>query len=336
MSKQEKMRVMVMDKYGKFPLRSTEIPMPAVGDHDVLVEIHAASVNPLDLLLRDGKVRILQKIDMPHVLGYDFAGVVIRAGRKVRKFKVGDEVYGRPSKGGAFAEYISVNEDDIALKPRNLTFEEAASIPLVGLTSYQVLHEKLKLKAGQKVLIQAGSGGVGTFAIQLAKAMGLYVATTTSEAGAKLVESLGADRIINYKTEQFDTLLQGYDAVFDTKGGETLEKAFKVVKKQGQIVSVVGPPNARFGEEERAGFVKTNLFRLVARKITKIEKTYKVKYSFLFMKPSGKQLEILTEWIESDEIKPVIDRIYPFEDTQKAIEHSESGRAKGKIIVKIK
>lgn len=330
------MRAMVIEKYGKYPLQLADIPKPAVDDHEVLVEIHAASVNPLDLLVRDGKLRVLLKYDMPHVLGYDFSGVVIQAGRKVTRFKVGDEVFGRPSKGGAFAEFISVNEDDIAIKPRNLTFEEAASIPLVGLTSYQVLHEKLKLKAGQKVLIQAGSGGVGTFAIQLAKVMGLYVATTTSEAGAQLVESLGADRIINYKTEQFDTLLQGYDAVFDTKGGETLEKAFKIVKEQGQIVSVVGPPNARFGKEERVGFVKTNVLRLVARKITKLEKKYKVKYSFLFMKPSGRQLEILSEWIESEKIKPVIDRVFPFEDTQKAMEYSESGRAKGKIIVKIK
>lgn len=330
------MRAMVIEKYGKYPLQLADIPKPAVDDHEVLVEIHAASVNPLDLLVRDGKLRVLLKYDMPHVLGYDFSGVVIQAGRKVTRFKVGDEVFGRPSKGGAFAEFISVNEDDIAIKPRNLTFEEAASIPLVGLTSYQVLHEKLKLKAGQKVLIQAGSGGVGTFAIQLAKVMGLYVATTTSEAGAQLVESLGADRIINYKTEQFDTLLQGYDAVFDTKGGETLEKAFKIVKEQGQIVSVVGPPNARFGKEERVGFVKTNVLRLVARKITKLEKKYKVKYSFLFMKPSGRKLEILSEWIESEKIKPVIDRVFPFEDTQKAMEYSESGRAKGKIIVKIK
>lgn len=330
------MRAMVIEKYGKYPLQLADIPKPAVDDHEVLVEIHAASVNPLDLLVRDGKLRVLLKYDMPHVLGYDFSGVVIQAGRKVTRFKVGDEVFGRPSKGGAFAEFISVNEDDIAIKPRNLTFEEAASLPLVGLTSYQVLHEKLKLKAGQKVLIQAGSGGVGTFAIQLAKVMGLYVATTTSEAGAQLVESLGADRIINYKTEQFDTLLQGYDAVFDTKGGETLEKAFKIVKEQGQIVSVVGPPNARFGKEERVGFVKTNVLRLVARKITKLEKKYKVKYSFLFMKPSGRQLEILSEWIESEKIKPVIDRVFPFEDTQKAMEYSESGRAKGKIIVKIK
>ncbi|WP_214627063.1 NADP-dependent oxidoreductase [Paenibacillus agaridevorans] len=330
------MQAMVIERYGKYPLKLADIPMPAVGDHDVLAEIHAASINPLDLLVRDGKLRVLLKYDMPHVLGYDFSGIVIQVGRKVTKFNIGDEIYGRPSKGGAFAEYISLHENDIALKPKNLSFAEAASIPLVGLTSYQVLHERLKLSAGQKVLIQAGSGGVGTFAIQLAKAMGLYVATTTSEAGAQLVESLGADRIINYKTEQFDTLLQGYDAVFDTKGGETLEKAFKIVRKQGQIVSVVGPPNARFGEEERAGFVKTNLFRLIARKITKLEKKHNVKYSFLFMKPNGRQLEILSQWIESGKIKPVIDRMFPFEEAQKAMEYSESGRAKGKLILKIK
>lgn len=330
------MQAMVIENYGKYPLKLADIPNPAVGDHDVLAEIHAASINPLDLLVRDGKLRVLLKYDMPHVLGYDFSGIVIQVGRKVTKFNIGDEIYGRPSKGGAFAEYISVHENDIALKPKNLSFAEAASIPLVGLTSYQVLHEQLKLSAGQKVLIQAGSGGVGTFAIQLAKAMGLYVATTTSEAGAKLVESLGADQIINYKTEQFDTLLQGYDAVFDTKGGETLEKAFKIVRKQGQIVSVVGPPNAQFGEAERLGFIKTNIFRLIARKITKLEKKHNVKYSFLFMKPNGRQLEILSEWIESEKIKPVIDRIFPFEEAQKAMEYSESGRAKGKLILKIK
>jgi alcohol dehydrogenase len=336
MFNQEKMRAMVIEKYGKHPLRLTDIPIPAVGDHDVLVEIYAASVNPLDQLVRNGKLRILLKYDMPHVLGYDFSGVVIQVGRKVRKFKASDEVYGRPSQGGAFAEYIAVNEDDIALKPRNLTFEAAASIPLVGLTSYQVLYDTLKLMAGQKVLIQAGSGGVGTFAIQLAKAMGLYVATTTSDAGAKLVESLGADQIINYKKEQFDELLQNYDGVFDTIGGETLEKAFKIVKQEGHIVSVSGPPNARFGEAEGTGFIKTNLFRLIARKLTKLEKKYNVNYSFLFMKPSGRQLEILSKFIESGKIKPVIDRIFPFAEAQKAMEYSESGRAKGKVILKIK
>lgn len=242
----------------------------------------------------------------------------------------------RKDRIGTFAEYISVHEEDIALKPHNLSFEEAASIPLVGLTSYQALHDILQLTAGQKVLIQAGAGGVGTFAIQLAKAMGIYVATTTSDAGAELVKSLGADQIINYKTEAFDKISQNYDGVFDTIGGETLEKAFKTVKQGGQIVSVSGLPNARFGKEYGAGFIKTNIFRLITRKLSKLEAKYKVKYSFLFMKPSGSQLEIISELIESGQIKPVIDQVFPFVEAQKAMEYSESGRAKGKIILKIK
>ncbi|OMD90604.1 NADPH:quinone reductase [Paenibacillus odorifer] len=332
------MKAMIIKKYGNYPLQLADIPTPAVGDYDVLAEIHAASINPIDFKVRDGKVRTLLKYNMPLVLGNDFSGIVIQVGKNVKKFKIGDEIYGRPRKDriGTFAEYISVHEEDIALKPHNLSFEEAASIPLVGLTSYQALHDILQLTAGQKVLIQAGAGGVGTFAIQLAKAMGIYVATTTSDAGAELVKSLGADQIINYKTEAFDKILQNYDGVFDTIGGETLEKAFKTVKQGGQIVSVSGLPNARFGKEYGAGFIKTNIFRLITRKLSKLEAKYKVKYSFLFMKPSGSQLEIISELIESGQIKPVIDQVFPFVEAQKAMEYSESGRAKGKIILKIK
>ncbi|WP_405173834.1 NADP-dependent oxidoreductase [Paenibacillus sp. FSL H8-0260] len=332
------MKAMIIKKYGNYPLQLADIPTPAVGDYDVLAEIHAASINPIDFKVRDGKVRTLLKYNMPLVLGNDFSGIVIQVGKNVKKFKIGDEIYGRPRKDriGTFAEYISVHEEAIALKPHNLSFEETASIPLVGLTSYQALHDILQLTAGQKVLIQAGAGGVGTFAIQLAKAMGIYVATTTSDAGAELVKSLGADQIINYKTEAFDKILQNYDGVFDTIGGETLEKAFKTVKQGGQIVSVSGLPNARFGKEYGAGFIKTNIFRLITRKLSKLEAKYKVKYSFLFMKPSGSQLEIISELIESGQIKPVIDQVFPFVEAQKAMEYSESGRAKGKIILKIK
>jgi alcohol dehydrogenase len=281
---------------------------------------------------------MLIKYDMPLILGNDFSGVVKQVGSRVKKFKVGDEIYGRAPKDriGTFAEYIAIDEDAISLKPKNLTFEEAASIPLVGLTSYQALHDILKLSVGQKVLIHAGSGGVGTFAIQLAKSMGAYVATTTSEAGFQLVKKLGADLIINYRNEEFDKILQNYDAVFDTIGGKTLEKSFRVVKPGGQIVSIAGLPNARFGKEYGTGFFKTSLFRIATLKITKLEKQYNVKYTYLFMKPSGEQLSIITDLIESEKIKPVIDRIFPFEDAQKALEYCESGRAKGKIILKIK
>jgi alcohol dehydrogenase len=332
------MKAMVIDRYGNVPMRLAEMPTPEIGEYEVLAEIHAASINPVDFKIRDGKVKLLVKYKMPLILGNDFSGVVTKVGAKVTRFKVGDEIYARPrkSKIGTFAEFIAVHEDDIALKPKNLSFEEAASIPLVGLTSYQALTDILQLQKGQKILIQAGAGGVGTFAIQLAKLMGATVATTASEAGANLVKSLGADEIINYKTEKFEEILKNYDAVFDTLGGEILEKSFEVIKSGGKIVSVSGLPNARFGKEYGSGFFKTLLFSAVSHKLTKLEKKHNVQYTFLFMKPSGEQLRIIANFIETGKIKPIIDRVFPFEDAQKAMEYAETGRAKGKIIVKVR
>ncbi|MBE6184886.1 NADP-dependent oxidoreductase [Heyndrickxia ginsengihumi] len=332
------MRAMVIDRYGKVPMRLVEMPAPKIGEYEVLAEIHAASINPIDFKIRDGKVKLLVKYKMPLILGNDFSGVVVKVGAKVTRFKVGDEIYARPrkSKIGTFAEYIAIHEDDIALKPKNLSFEETASIPLVGLTSYQALTDILQLQKGQKILIQAGAGGVGTFAIQLAKLMGATVATTASEAGSNLVKSLGADEIINYKTEKFEELLKNYDAVFDTLGGEILEKSFEVIKSGGKIVSVSGLPNARFGKEYGSGFFKTMLFSIASHKLTRLEKKHNVQYTFLFMKPSGEQLRKIANFIETGKIKPIIDRIFPFEDAQKAMEYAEAGRAKGKIILKIR
>jgi len=332
------MKAMIIDRYGKVPMCMAEVPTPEINEYEVLAEIHAASINPIDFKIRDGKVKMLLKYEMPLILGNDFSGVITKVGSKVTHFKVGDEIYARPRKNkiGTFAEYIAIHEDDIALKPKNLSFEEAASIPLVGLTSYQALHDIMQLQKGQKILIHAGSGGVGTFAIQLAKIMGATVTTTASEAGANLVTSLGADEIINYKTEKFEDILKNYDAVFDTIGGATLEKSFNIIKSGGNIVSVSGMPNARFGKEFGSGFFKTLLFSLASKKLTALEKKHNAQYSFLFMKPSGDQLRTIANYIEAGKIKPVIDRVFPFEDAQKAMEYSESGRAKGKIIVKIK
>ncbi|WP_456274752.1 NADP-dependent oxidoreductase [Bacillus sp. AK031] len=332
------MKAMMIDKYGKVPMRLAEVPTPEIGENEVLAEIHAASINPVDFKIQGGKVKLLVNYKMPIILGNDFSGVVAKVGSKVTRFQVGDEIYARPrkSKIGTFAEYIAIHEEDIALKPKNLSFEEAASIPLVGLTSYQALNDILQLQRGQKILIHAGSGGVGTFAIQLAKIMGATVATTASEAGENLVKSLGADEMINYKAEKFEEKLKNYDAVFDTLGGETLEKSFEVLKSGGRIVSVSGLPNARFGREYGSGIFKTLLFSVASHKLTSLEKKHKVQYSFLFMKPSGEQLRIIADYIESGKIKPVIDRVFPFEDAQKAMEYAESGRAKGKIIVKIR
>lgn len=332
------MKAMVIDRYGKVPMRLAEMPTPEIGEYEVLAEIHAASINPVDFKIRDGKVKLLVQYKMPLILGNDFAGVVAKVGTKVTRFKVGDEIYARPrkSKIGTFTEYIAIHEDDIALKPENLSFEEAASIPLVGLTSYQALTDILQVQKGQKILIQAGAGGVGTFAIQLAKLMGATVATTASEAGANLVKSLGADEIINYKTGKFEEILENYDGVFDTLGGEILEKSFEVIKSGGKIVSVSGLPNARFGKEYGSGFFKTLLFSAASHKLTALEKKHNVQYMFLFMKPSGEQLRKIANFIETGKIKPIIDRVFPFEDARKAMEYAESGRAKGKIILKVR
>ncbi|NAP00619.1 zinc-binding dehydrogenase, partial [Halomonas sp. MG34] len=316
------MRAMIIAKYGEVPLRMADVPTPEVGEFEVLAKIHAASINPIDFKIRDGKVKLLVKYKMPLILGNDFSGVVAKVGAKVTRFKVGDEIYARPrkSKIGTFADYIAIHEDDIALKPKNLSFEEAASIPLVGLTSYQALVDILQLQKEQKILIQAGAGGVGTFAIQLAKLMGATVATTASEAGEHLVNSLGADEMINYKTEKFEETLRNYDAVFDTLGGEVLEKSFEVIKSGGKIVSVSGLPNAHFGKENGSGFIKTLLFSVASHKLSALEKKHHAQYRFLFMKPSGEQLRIIANYMEAGKIKPIIDRVYPFEDAQKAME----------------
>jgi alcohol dehydrogenase len=275
---------------------------------------------------------------MPLILGNDFAGIIIRAGSKVTKFKVGDEIYGRPRKSqiGTFAEYIAVHEEAISLKPQNLNFEEAASIPLIGLTTLQAFADIIGLKKGQKILIHAGAGGIGTFAIQLAKVMGAYVSTTASEKGYELVKSLGADLIIDYQKQNFEEVLKDYDAVYDTLGGKTLERSFKVLKPHGKMVSISGLPNARFGRERNLGILKTTLLSIVSSKISLLEKKYNVEYHFLLMKPSGSQLEYIKQLIEQGKIKPIIDKIYDFNDTQKAIEYLETGRAKGKVVIKLK
>ncbi|MFF2483830.1 NADP-dependent oxidoreductase [Paenibacillus sp. NPDC058071] len=333
------MKAMVIEKYGKdSPLLMTERPMPEIGENDVLAEIHAASLNPIDFKVKEGKAKFLLKYEMPLVLGNDFSGVIVAVGTRVKGFKPGDEVYGRPRKGriGTLAEYIAIHQDDIALKPRNLSFEEAASIPLVGLTTYQAFHDILNLQKGQKILIHAGAGGVGTFAIQLARLMGAYVATTASDRGYDLVKSLGADQIINYRKENFEELLTDYDVVYDTLGGEALKKSFQVLKPGGKIVSVSGLPNARFGKDSQLGWLKTTLLSIVTRNLTALEKKTGTSYHFLFMKPSGAQLKIIKQFIEEGRIKPVIDKVFKFEEAPQALKYLEGGGAKGKVIVKIK
>lgn len=319
-------------------LQLVDVPEPIVREDEVLVEIYAASVNLLDSKIKSGEFKLILPYKMPLVLGHDVAGVIIKVGSRVKNFKVGDEIYARASDFhiGTFAEFISVNEKDIALKPKNLTMEEASSIPLVGLTAWQALVEKSKVQKGQKVFIQAGSGGVGTFAIQLAKHLGATVATTASEKSFDFLKDLGADVLIDYKTQNFEDVLIDYDVVLNSQDSKTLEKSFEVVKSQGKIISISGPPTPVFAEEFNLPWYVKFATKLLSSKVRKRAKKQNVNYSFLFMKADGKQLIEITKLIESGKIKPVIDKVFAFEITNDAVRYVESGRAKGKVVIKMK
>lgn len=319
-------------------LQLVDVPEPIVREDEVLVEIYAASVNLLDSKIKSGEFKLILPYKMPLILGHDVAGVIIKVGSKVKNFKVGDEIYARPSDFhiGTFAEFISINEKDIALKPKNLTMEEASSIPLVGLTAWQALVEKSKVQKGQKVFIQAGSGGVGTFAIQLAKYLGATVATTASEKSFNFLKNLGADVLIDYKTQNFEDVLIDYDVVLNSQDSKTLEKSFEVVKSQGKIISISGPPTPVFAEEFNLPWYVKFATKLLSSKVRKRAKKQNVNYSFLFMKADGKQLTEITKLIESGKIKSVIDKVFAFENTNDAVRYVESGRAKGKVVIKMK
>src|SRR5438132_9533320 len=284
------MKAFVVDRYkSKSAVRLGELPEPEVRDDDVLVQVHAASVNHLDSKIRDGEFKLILPYRLPLILGNDVAGVVVRVGSKVRRFKPGDEVYARlhQDRIGTFAEFIAMSEADVALKPKNLTMEEAASIPLVGLTAWQVLIERANLKQGQQVLIHAGSGGVGTFAIQLAKHIGATVATTTSTANVDLVKSLGADVVIDYKKEDFAKVLNGYDVVLNSLGKDTLEKSLKVLKPGGKLISISGPPDIAFAKESGLNWVFQQVMCLWSFHIRSKAKRHGISYSFVFMRANG-------------------------------------------------
>jgi NADPH:quinone reductase-like Zn-dependent oxidoreductase len=330
------MKAFIVDCYKKNgALRFGEMPEPEPRDDDVLVQIHAAGLNPLDSKIRDGVFKLFLPYRPPFILGHEFAGTVIKIGPRAKRFKPGDEVYARPRdfRTGAFAQSIAVNEADAALKPKNLTMNEAASLPLVGLTAWQALVEVGKVKPGQKVFIQAGSGGVGTFAIQLAKHLGASVATTTSGTNIELVKSLGADVVIDYKHQDFGTLLSGYDLVLNSQDSKTLDKSLRVLKPGGQLISISGPPDPAFAEKLGLNLMFRLLMRLLSWGARKKARSLGVDYSFLFMRADGRQLGEIASLVESGVIRPVIDKVFPFEKTGEALAYVESGRTKGKVVV---
>lgn len=329
----------MIDRYAKgSALRLSESPEPALLANDVMVEIHAAGVNVLDSKIRDGEFKLILPYRLPLVLGNDVAGVVVRVGGNVRRFKLGDEVYARPAQDriGTFSEYIAMDEADVAIKPKNLSMIEAASIPLVALTAWQALVERAKLQKGQKVLIHAGSGGVGTIAIQLAKHLGAHVATTTSTANIALVKSLGADVVVDYKKDDFEKVLQGYDVVLNSLGKDTLEKSLAVLKPGGKLISISGPPDPDFARQNGSNWLLQQIMRLLSSGIRRKSRRRGISYSFHFMTANGGQLGQITSLIEAGGIRPVMDLVFPFERINEALAYVETGRAKGKVVVAVK
>ncbi|WP_406843296.1 NADP-dependent oxidoreductase [Flavobacterium soyae] len=333
------MKAFIINKYNKKgSLQYADMPIPKLKDNDILVEVHAAGINLLDSKIKSGEFKLILPYKLPLILGHDAAGVVVQAGKNVKKFKIGDQVYARPAdhRIGTFAEFIAIDEKDAALKPKNISMEEAASIPLAALTAWQVLIERAQIKAGQKVFIQAGSGGVGTLAIQLAKHLGAVAASTTSAKNFDLLKDLGTDIVIDYQNSDFENILSDYDVVLNSQDQKTLEKSLKILKPGGKLISISGPPTPDFAKEIGTPWFIKIILSLVSSGIRKKARNKNVEYSFLFMKADGQQLSKITALIEADIIKPVIDKIFPFDKTNEALSYVESGRAKGKVVVKIK
>ena len=328
------MKAFVVHRYGKDGLRAAEMPEPDIGPRDVLVRVSAASVNPLDKMVRNGEFKLLLKYRTPFVLGHDLSGVISRVGSDVRGYKVGDAIYARPRdlRIGAFAESIAIDQADIALKPRSLTMAEAAAVPLVALAAWQALVDLARVEPGQKVLIHAGAGGLGSTAIQVARHLGAYVATTASGKDVEKVKSLGADEVIDYTKASFADLLSGYDVVLDSLGGENLDKSLTILKPGGLAVSVVGPPDASFAAQLDRPLLKP-LMALLSIRVRARARALGVRYAFFFMRADGAQLKTLAALYDAGTLVPVVDRTFPFDQTLDAIGYVEQGRAKGKVVV---
>ena len=332
------MKAAVIDRYGSNELvQVKDIAVPVIGPMDLLVRVHAASVNPLDVKTRDGALKTLLKYRFPLVLGNDLSGEVADVGAQVTRFKKGDAVYARLDKDriGAFAEFSAVREGAAALKPTNVTFEEAASLPLVSLTAWQALVEIGKLGAKQRVLIHAGSGGVGSVAIQLARHLGATVFTTVGQRNIDLVKRLGADVPIDYRSARFEDVAKDCDVVLDSAGGDTLVRSFECVKAGGVVVSIGNTPSAAFARSWGLNPIIVLAIRVMSRRATAAARRHKARYEYLFMRADGAQLSEITRLVERGAIKPLVDKVFPLQQVGDALAYSDSGRATGKVVIKV-
>ena len=332
------MKAALIDRYGSNDLvQVKDIAVPVMGPTDLLVRVHAASVNPLDVKTRDGALKTLLKYRLPLVLGNDLSGLVVEAGAQVTRFKKGDEIYARLDKEriGAFAECAVVREGAAALKPTNVSFEEAASLPLVALTAWQALVEIGKLGAHQRVLIHAGSGGVGSIAIQLARHLGTTVFTTVGQRNIELVQRLGADVPIDYRSTRFEDVAKDCDVVLDSAGGDILVRSFECVKRGGVVVSIGSTPSAAFARSWGLNPILVLAIKVMSRKATAAARRHEARFEYLFMRSDGAQLTEITKLVESGVIKPLVDKVFSLEHVRDALAYSESGRATGKVVIKL-
>ncbi|MEN4883584.1 NADP-dependent oxidoreductase [Enterobacter ludwigii] len=332
------MKAFTFKRYGKSPeLGFDDVDFPSPGDDEILVKVYAVGLNPIDNMIPTGMFKRVLHFSLPATLGSDVSGVVVATGRRVTRFKAGDEVFASIfDRGtGSLAEFVRVPENLAALKPATLDFVQAASLPMVSLTSWQALTERAKLRAGQKVFIPAGSGGIGSFAIQLAKHLGATVGTTTSTANIDWVSRLGADEVIDYKKQEFEKVLSGYDIVLGTIRGDAIEKSTQILKPGGKIVSLIGPLDTAFARERHLNVFLRFVLGLMSRKIMRLSKKRGLTYSFLFVRPDGSQLSKIAELMDAQRIKPVIDNVFPFAETGDAFAYLARGHAKGKVVVKI-
>ena len=333
------MKALIFKRYGgPNQVMLADIVRSVPKPDEILVQVHAAGLNPIDYTIPKGTFKPILRFQLPATLGSDLAGVVVEVGSGVTRFKPGDAVFASifDHGTGALAEFAVVPENAAAHKPANLDFVQAASIPMVGLTSWQALKERARLRPGQKVFIPAGSGGIGTFAIQLAKHLGAKVGTTTSTGNVDLVQSLGADEVIDYKKREFEEVLRDYDAVLGTVRGNTIEKSLRILKSGSTVISLVGPPDAAFARARGMNFFMRFVFGLLSRKIIRHAEKRGVEYSFLFVHPDGRQLAEIGELLQAGRIRPVIDKVFPFDQAKEALAYLETGRAKGKVVVQMK
>lgn len=333
------MKALTFKRYGKSSdIGFTDVSIPTLKPDELLVQVHAVGLNPIDNMIPTGIFKPVLHFQLPATMGSDLAGVVTEVGSRVTRFKPGDAIFASVFDLGigTLAEFAVIPEGVAAPKPRNLDFVQAASVPMVGLTSWQALKERAGLKPGQKVFIPAGSGGIGTFAIQLAKHFGAKVGTNTSTGNVQLVSGLGADEVVDYKKQAFEKMLHGYDMVLGTIRGDAIEKSMGILKPGGKIVSLIGPLDAAFARAKHLNFILTFVFSMMSRKIIRLAKKRDVSYSFLFVRLDGAQLNEIGELLTAERIRPVIDKVFPFDQAKNALDHLAQGRSKGKVVVQIR